>query len=88
MHIFRLWTQLSELFWPQKTVILLLSGCDCGDLSGAGKYGNFNISDETGQVYVYGLLSGWRGASGQFQTLVAETGLKAGDLITIVGREL
>lgn len=57
-----------------------------GDLSGAGKYGNFNISDETGQVYVYGLLSGWRGASGQFQTLVAETGLKAGDLITIVGK--
>ncbi|HOG25512.1 MAG TPA: BACON domain-containing carbohydrate-binding protein [Bacteroidales bacterium] len=57
-----------------------------GDLSGAGKYGNFNISDATGQVYVYGLLSGWRGASGQFQTLVTETGLKAGDLVTIVGK--
>ncbi|HHV04160.1 MAG: BACON domain-containing carbohydrate-binding protein [Bacteroidales bacterium] len=57
-----------------------------GDLSGAGKYGNFNISDETSEVYVYGLLSGWGGAKGQFQTLVAETGLKAGDLITIVGK--
>ena len=57
-----------------------------GDLSGAGKYGNFNISDETGQVYVYGLLSGWGGAKGQFQTLVTETGLKAGDLLTIVGK--
>jgi len=57
-----------------------------GDLSGAGKYGNFNISDETSQVYVYGLLSGWGGARGQFQTFVTETGLKAGDLITIVGK--
>jgi len=57
-----------------------------GDLSAAGKYGNFNISDETSQVYVYGLLSGWGGAKGLFQTLVAETGLKAGDIITIVGK--
>lgn len=56
------------------------------DLSGAGKYGNFNISDETGEVYIYGLLSGWGGAKGQFQTLVAETGLKTGDLLTIVGQ--
>jgi RPA family protein len=57
-----------------------------GDLSGAGKYGNFNISDETGEVYIYGLLSGWGGAKGQFETLVAETGLKTGDLLTIVGK--
>jgi RPA family protein len=56
------------------------------DLSGAGNYGNFNISDETGEVYIYGLLSGWGGAKGQFQTLVAETGLKTGDLLTIVGQ--
>lgn len=59
-----------------------------GDLSGAGKYGNFNVSDETGEVYVYGLLSGWGGAKGQFQTLVTETGLKAGDLLTIVGKRI
>ena len=56
------------------------------DLSGAGKYGNFNISDETGEVYIYGLFKGWGGSSGQFQTLVAETGLKTGDLLTIVGK--
>lgn len=56
------------------------------DLSGAGSYGNFNISDGTSQVYVYGLLSGWGGAKGKFQTLVAETGLKATDIITIVGK--
>ncbi|HOO42825.1 MAG TPA: BACON domain-containing carbohydrate-binding protein, partial [Bacteroidales bacterium] len=57
-----------------------------GDLSGAGKYGNFNISDETGEVYIYGLLQGWGGSKGQFQTLVADTGLKTGDLLTIVGK--
>ena len=57
-----------------------------GTLSETDQYGNFNISDGTSQVYVYGLVPGWRGASRLFQTLLAETGLKEGDLITIVGR--
>lgn len=59
-----------------------------GPLSGTDVYGNFDIYDETAnaKAYVYGLLPGWRGASKQFQVLLAETGLKEGDLITIVGR--
>lgn len=44
-------------------------------------YGNFDIVDETGSVYVYGLLSGWGGPSKKFQ----ELGLKEGDKITLVG---
>lgn len=44
-------------------------------------YGNFDIVDETGSVYVYGLLQGWGGPSKQFESL----GLKEGDKITIVG---
>ena len=44
-------------------------------------YGNFDIVDETGSVYVYGLLQGWGGPSKMFESL----GLKEGDKITIVG---
>lgn len=44
-------------------------------------YGNFDIVDETGSVYVYGLLSGWGGPSKQFRDL----GLVEGDVITLVG---
>lgn len=32
-------------------------------------YGNFDITDESGKVYVYGLLTGWKGASKQFGSL-------------------
>ncbi len=44
-------------------------------------YGNFDIVDETGSVYVYGLLSGWGGPKKQF----LELGINEGDLVTIVG---
>lgn len=44
-------------------------------------YGNFDIVDESGQVYVYGLLTGWNGASKQFESL----GVKEGDKISILG---
>lgn len=44
-------------------------------------YGNFDITDATGSVYVYGLLQGWGGASKQFQGI----GIEEGDVITIVG---
>ncbi len=44
-------------------------------------YGNFDIVDESGTVYVYGLLTGWNGASKQFETL----NLVEGDKITIIG---
>ncbi len=45
-------------------------------------YGNFDLSDESGSVYVYGLLTGLGGASKQFSTL----GVEEGDALTIVGK--
>lgn len=53
-----------------------VSGIKEGDL-----YGNFNITDETGSVYVYGLLKGWGGEKKHFQ----EIGLENGDKVTLVG---
>ena len=44
-------------------------------------YGNFGLTDATGQVYVYGLTTGYGGASKQFGKL----GVKEGDKITIIG---
>lgn len=43
-------------------------------------YGNFNITDETGSVYVYGVTTGWNGERKMFGTL----GVKYGDTITIL----
>ncbi len=44
-------------------------------------YGNLNLRDESGSVYVYGVSTGWNGASKQFSTL----GVKEGDRLTIIG---
>ena len=44
------------------------------------QYGNFNITDATGTVYVYGVLPGWGSAKGQFGKL----NLTWGDNITII----
>lgn len=43
-------------------------------------YGNFDLVDETGAVYVYGVKTGLNGEAKKFGTL----GVKEGDLITIV----
>ncbi len=43
-------------------------------------YGNFDIVDETGSVYIYGLLTGVGGESKKFESL----GIKEGDEITVV----
>lgn len=63
--------------------------CLTGTVSGlanAGSYGNIYLTDEAGdEVYVYGLLAGWGGPKAKFQDLVAATGLKDGDKLTIVG---
>ena len=56
------------------------------DKSDATKYnafGNFHIVDETGDVYVYGLLDGPGGASGK--DVLTTMGAKVGDVITVVG---
>lgn len=44
------------------------------------KYGNFNLTDETGSVYIYGVTTGWNGPKGQF----GELGLGFGDELTII----
>ena len=48
-------------------------------------YGNFDLEDETGSVYVYGLLSEKGGAKKLFQELAAAQGIKEGSKITIIG---
>lgn len=53
-----------------------VSGIKDGDI-----YGNFDLTDATGTVYVYGLVAGYGGEKKKFQ----ELGIKDGDEITIVG---
>ena len=48
-------------------------------------YGNFDLEDSTGSVYVYGVLSEKGGAKKQFQDLVATKGIKEGSTLTIIG---
>ncbi len=55
------------------------------NLKDGDQYGNFDLVDETGSVYVYGLLSEKGGAKKQFQDLVAAKGIKEGCTITIIG---
>jgi len=55
------------------------------DLKDGDQYGNFNLEDNTGSVYVYGVLSEKGGAKKKFQELVAAKGIKNGSTITIVG---
>lgn len=43
-------------------------------------YGNFDLVDESGSIYVYGVSTGWNGETKKFGTL----GVKEGDIITIV----
>lgn len=63
----------------------MLSGTVSG-IAGAGEYGNIYLNDETSSIYVYGLLSGYKGAKQQFPALVEATGLKDGDTLTIIGK--
>ena len=48
-------------------------------------YGNFDLEDETGSVYVYGLLSEKGGEKKKFQELVEAKGIKENSTITIIG---
>ncbi len=54
---------------------------DKNDATLQNAYGNFDLVDETGSIYVYGLLQGWGGPSKMFR----EMNIKEGDKITIVG---
>lgn len=55
------------------------------NLKDGDKYGNFDLVDSTGSVYVYGVLSEKGGQKKLFQELVAAKGIKNGSTITIVG---
>jgi len=55
------------------------------NLKDGDQYGNFDLEDATGSVYVYGLLSEKGGEKKQFQTLVAAKGIKEGCKLTIIG---
>ena len=44
-------------------------------------YGNLSLQDETGEIYVYGVSTGWNGATKQCGTL----GVKEGDEMTVIG---
>lgn len=55
------------------------------NLKDGDKYGNFDLVDETGSVYVYGLLAEKGGTKAAFQTLVADKEIKEGSKLTIIG---
>ena len=55
------------------------------NLKDSDQYGNFDLEDSTGSVYVYGLLSEKGGEKKKFQDLVAAQGIKEGSKITIIG---
>ena len=55
------------------------------NLKDGDQYGNFDLEDTTGSVYVYGLLSEKGGEKKKFQDLVAAKGIKEGSKITIIG---
>ena len=55
------------------------------NLKEGDQYGNFDLEDETGSVYVYGLLAEKGGEKKKFQDLVAAKGIKEGSTITIIG---
>ncbi|MCR5129879.1 MAG: hypothetical protein K6C10_00250 [Prevotella sp.] len=48
-------------------------------------YGNFDLVDETGSVYVYGLRSEKDGPKKQFQELIAAQGIEEGTKIVLIG---
>lgn len=55
------------------------------NLKDGDQYGNFDLEDATGSVYVYGLLSEKGGEKKKFQELVAKYGIANGSKITIMG---
>lgn len=55
------------------------------NLKDGDQYGNFDIEDATGSVYIYGLLAEKGGEKKKFQELVAAKGIANGKKITIIG---
>ena len=55
------------------------------NLKDGDQYGNFDLEDATGSVYVYGLLSEKGGEKKKFQELVAAKSITEGCKLTIIG---
>ena len=55
------------------------------NLKDGDEYGNFDLEDATGSVYVYGVLSEKGGEKKHFQELAAEKGIQNGSKLTIIG---
>ena len=53
------------------------------NLKDGDKFGNFDLTDDSGSVYVYGVLSTKGGEKKQFQELVSQYGIANGGTITI-----
>lgn len=70
--------EVSTSVWYQLTGVV--KNLKDGDI-----YGNFDLEDETGSVYVYGLLSEKGGEKKKFQELVATYGIANDVKITIIG---
>ena len=70
--------EVSDKVWYQLTGTVK-------NLKDGDKFGNFDLEDETGSVYVYGVLSEKGGQKQQFQDLVAQYGIQNGSKLTIIG---
>lgn len=69
--------------WYELTGVVTDGTAIAGHKFDLATYGNFDIVDATGDVYVYGLTTGWGGPS----KACAQTGIKAGDSISIVAHK-
>jgi len=58
----------------------IVTATEDGTKNDVDQYGNFNLKDATGEVYIYGVYTGWGGQKGHF----GELDLTWGDKITIV----
>ena len=70
--------EVSDTEWYQLTGVVK-------NLKDGDKFGNFDLEDETGSVYVFGVLSEKGGQKQQFQDLVAQYGIQNGSKLTIIG---
>ena len=68
---------------PSETQKYQLTGTISGNVNTT--YGNFDLVDETGTVYVYGLTKTDLGYGAKNDQSFASLGLKAGDTVTLIG---
>ena len=69
-----------EKYYLLSGTINKVAEADQGAKDDVTKYGNFDLTDETGSVYIYGVLTGWGGSKGHF----GELGLTYGDKLTVI----